>query len=76
MIRSPRSDRARITPVDALFVLVTLAFFAPLFQVFSSGFEANLSNIGTGPALILQLLAPMFVIVLLGVVYAKATQGV
>lgn len=70
------SDRARITPVDALFVLVSIAFFAPLFQVFSKGFDANLSSIGTGPALILQLLAPMFVIVLLGVVYAKATQGV
>lgn len=68
-------DRARITIPDVVFVLFTLGFFAALSPVFFEMLNQNLSGMGTGMALLLRLIPPLIIIVLLGVIYAKAVQG-
>lgn len=70
------SRRARITVPDLMFTLFSLAALGALYPVFHDHFQANLDVMGTGPEWLWQMVLPMALLVLMSVIYLKATQGV
>jgi hypothetical protein len=67
--------RGRLTVPDVLFLLMSLAFFAPLTLVFYDGLDMSASYLGTGTGYLYQLLPPLAILVLLSVVYVKSIGG-
>lgn len=70
-------DRGRLTITDLAGVLVSIAFIGALAPVFYDGLDraAGYEIFGTGAAYLWQVFMPLAAIVLLGVIYAKASAG-
>lgn len=70
-----RDDRARLTPVDIVYygvALFLLSIFArPIYQVLND----NAGELGTGEALVFQMVFPALVVTLLFVVFLTAASG-
>lgn len=67
-------ERARLTVPDVILLLASLAFFAALYPVFWSGFEARVADMDQGTALLFQLILPLGLLVFLSVMWLKATS--
>lgn len=70
------SDRGRLTPVDVVFALATLAVVAALGPVFLTfldryGYQAN-----TPTLFLIQMILPLALITFVTVIYTNAVQGV
>ena len=70
-------DRGRLTIPDLAEALVALAFLGGLAGVFYSGLNSasGYSIFGTGEQYVWQLFMPLAVVVMLAVIYRKATAG-
>lgn len=69
------TDRARLTLIDLVYILMALAYLGALYPVFSSSLESNSDSIAPGPGLLLQLILPITVLVLLTVIWVKTIGG-
>lgn len=70
------TDRARLTIGDMIYYGATLVFVAPLLVVFLNGLDNNAGQLGVGEAYLFQLLAPVFILTLLAVIWFTAVVGV
>jgi hypothetical protein len=68
-------DRARITIPNLLFWLMAMAFLGALAPVFFDALQAATSEVGQGTLLMYQLLFPVAILVLIGVIWRTATAG-
>lgn len=70
-------SRARLTIPDVAEVVVALAFLGGLAKVWYDGLEsaAGYSIMNPGATYVWQLFFPLAILVLLGVIYKKATAG-
>ncbi|RDZ65976.1 hypothetical protein C5B90_06410 [Haloferax sp. Atlit-12N] len=69
-------SRGRITVPDVVYTTATLAFVGALAPVFYDGLDANAGQLGTGEAFLFQLIGPLLALVLMSVIWFKATRGV
>lgn len=68
-------ERGRLTLPDVLYVLMTVAFIGALWPVVMDAIEENHAEMSTGAEYIYLLVLPLGVLVLLSVIYLKATAG-
>lgn len=68
-------NRARLTVPDILFVLMSFGFLLALWPVFQDGFEKNVGLMGPGAAILWQMILPYALLILLYVIFSKATRG-
>jgi hypothetical protein len=71
-----RDERARLTLPDLAYVLASIAFLGALYPVFWDSVQGRLGELSTGTVYLLQLVLPLALLVLLYVIYIKATAGV
>ena len=73
----PRRDhsRGRLTVPDIVLFLASMAFLAPLSVVFFQGLDTNAHLLDTGAAYLYQMIAPLAVLVLLSMIFVKASGG-
>jgi len=69
-------DRGRLTVPDIVYITATLAFVGALAPVFYNGLDANAGELGTGEAYLFLLIGPLLTLVLMSVIWFKATEGV
>jgi len=69
------TNRARITLPDVVLLAASLLFAAPLISVFLSELNANAGELSVGAAYIWQLLVPVLLLVVLWVIWSRATVG-
>jgi len=67
--------RGRITIVEVLMALFSLAFLGALWPVVADSLDAAVPQMSTGVVYIMQLILPLILLVLLSTVYATAGQG-
>jgi len=71
-----RSDtRGRITIVEIVTSVFALGFVAALWPVVQGALEANIGQLSTGTAYLIQLLLPLMLLVMLTVLFVTATAG-
>ncbi|QLD84611.1 hypothetical protein HWV23_02710 [Natronomonas halophila] len=71
----PSDTRGRLTVPDIAFLTFSIAIVAALYPVFWERLQANVGVMSTGTAYLFQLILPLAVLVLLGVIFVKATAG-
>lgn len=69
-------DRGRLTVQDLVYVVMSLGFLAALHPVLMDALESNTDTISTGPLMLMRLILPLAVLVLLWMIWRKATIGV
>lgn len=69
------AERARITLPDLVYILFALAFLGALYPVFFEALDMQAPNMMTGSVYIYQLILPLALLVMLTVIYVKATAG-
>jgi hypothetical protein len=69
-------DRARITLPNVVLWLAALAFLGALAPVFYSSLESAVGETSTGALLLYRLLPSLAVLILITVIWRKATAGV
>ena len=71
-----RADtRGRITIVEIVTGVFALGFVAALWPVVQDALEANMGQMSTGEAYLIQLLLPLMLLVMLSVVFVTANSG-
>lgn len=68
--------RGRLTLPDVAFITMSIAVFGALAPVLYTIINDNASELTTGQAYLIQIVVPLTVIVIMGVVYRVATAGV
>lgn len=67
--------RGRITVPDVVFIVMSLAVLGALSPVLYDALDTNVSGMSTGEAYLFQMIVPFAVLILLSMVYVKATAG-
>lgn len=68
--------RGRLTVPDVVFVLASVAILGALAPVFYDALRGNTAEMTTGTLYLFQLIIPFALLVLLSMIYVKATAGV
>lgn len=68
-------SRARITIVEVLLTLFTLAFLGALWPVVQESIDSSAASLGTGELYLFRLLLPLMLLVMLSVVFVTASSG-
>lgn len=68
-------DRGRLTVPDVVYVAASLAFLGALYPVYSDSLSANIGLIDPRTAYLLQLVLPLFVLVLLYLIVVVGIRG-
>jgi hypothetical protein len=68
-------QRGRLTVPDIVFITFSLAILGSLYPIFWDRLQANIGTMSTATAYLFQLVLPLAVLVLLGMVFKKATAG-
>jgi hypothetical protein len=69
-------ERARLTVPDVAFFLMSLAILGILWPVWNTYFVARQDAISTPTAWLLRLMLPFAILVMMGMLWRKATAGV
>lgn len=70
------SDRGRLTPIDVVWAVVSLAALAALSPAFYSFLSKNAYIASTPVVFLLQMLVPLLGLTLIAIIYTNAIQGV
>ena len=71
-----RSDRGRLTVPDVAYLLASMAMLGILYPVWNEGFLNNMGEIGAGTAWLFRLMLPLAILVMMSMLWMKATAGV
>lgn len=71
-----RGNRGRLTVPDIAYLLASLAMLAILYPVWNEGFMSHMSEIDPATAWLFRLMLPLLLLVLLSMLWLKATSGV
>lgn len=69
------SDRGRITIVEVMLTLFTLAFMYALWPVVASSLDAATGQMSVGTVYLVRIMLPLMLLVLLSVIYVTANSG-
>lgn len=69
-------DRARITLPNVVMFLAALAFLGALSPVFYDSLQGSVGQVNTGTLLLFRLLPAGAILILITVIWRKATAGV
>jgi len=67
--------RGRITIVEVLLMMFTLAFLGALWPVVQDAIDSSASSLGTGELYLFRLLLPLMLLVMLSVLFVTASSG-
>jgi len=70
-----REDRGRITIVEVVVVLFSLAVVRALYPVLNHALEVSLDSLSVGETYLFRLLLPFMLLVLLATLYTTAGQA-
>lgn len=69
------SDRARLTPVDVVFFLVSMGVMGALAPIYLYFLDQNAYQATTPQVWLLRLLLPILTLTILALIYTNAVEG-
>lgn len=69
------SDRGRITVVEVLLTLFTLAFIYALWPVVDSSLDSATGEMSVGTVYLIRIMLPLMLLVMLSLIYVTANSG-